>query len=78
MSEPSESHPLTPALAETEQKLQLALEEVCDEPVVESTDTGELIRIEEGLAVASEAAKRAISLRRRIRADEGDQLPPVA
>ena len=64
---------MTPALAETEQKLQSALEDVCDEPVVESKDTGELIRIEEGLAVASEAAKRAISLRRRIRADEGDE-----
>ena len=71
MSDHDENHPLTPALAATEQQLQSALEEVCDEPVVETTNTGELIRIEEGLAVASEAAKKAISLRRRISADEG-------
>jgi len=71
-------HPLTPALAATEGQLQSALEEVCEETVVENTDTGELIRIEEALAEASDAAKKAISLRRRIKSDEGDDLASPA
>jgi len=32
-------------------------------------DTGELIRVEESLALAAEAAKEAVSLRRRMHAD---------
>lgn len=71
MSDNENMHPLTPALAATELQLQSALDEVCEETVVESTDTAELIRIEETLAVASQAAKQAISLRRRIGADGG-------
>lgn len=69
-------HPLKPALKESELQLQSALEEVCEDTSVQKTDTDELIRIEETLAVASEAAKRAISLRRRIRTD-GDENPQV-
>ena len=76
MSDKEKSHPLKPALAATELQLQSALEEVCDEPVIETTDTDELIRIEETLAVASDAAKRAISLRRRIGVD-GRENPPI-
>lgn len=76
MSDDEQHHPLRPALAATELKLQSALEEVCDETVVQNTDTDELIRIEEALADASEVAKRAISLRRRIGADR-DENPPI-
>ena len=77
MSAHGEEHPLTPILAATEVQLQSALDEVCEEIVIEETATDELIRIEETLAVASETAKAAISLRRRITAD-GDGLPPLA
>jgi len=72
-----EEHPLTPMLAATEIQLQSVLDEVCEEIVIEETATDELIRIEETLAVASETAKAAISLRRRINAD-GDAAPPLA
>ena len=69
MSDQDEHHPLRPALAATELQLQSALEEVCEETVIEEAPTDELIRIEETLAEASDAAKRAISLRRRIASD---------
>ena len=72
-----QDHPLRPRLVETEMDLQEALEEVCEDPSVDKRSTDELIRIEETLAIASETAKQAISLRKRIRAD-GDTLPPVA
>jgi hypothetical protein len=71
VSDHEDDHPLRPTLADTELQLQSALDEVCDDAVVEDVDTGELIRIEEGLAIASEAAKKAISLRKKIRADQG-------
>jgi hypothetical protein len=61
-------HPLSPALAHTELQLQSALEEVCVDDIAQR-DTDELIRIEETLAGAAEAAKQAVSLRRRINAD---------
>jgi len=69
VSDHEEHHPLRPNLTATEQQLQSALEEVCEETVIEEAPTDELIRIEETLAVASDAAKRAISLRRRIDSD---------
>jgi hypothetical protein len=69
VSDHDEHHPLRPTLAATELQLQSALEEVCEETVIEEAPTDELIRIEETLAVASDAAKRAISLRRRIDSD---------
>ena len=78
MADNEENHPLTPALERTELQLQSALEEVCDEPAVQTSDTGELIRIEEALAEASDAAKKAISLRRRIKSDEGNDLASPA
>lgn len=58
------------ALAESAQKrLADALGEACNGNPTEA-DTGELIKIEEVLAIANEAAKEAISLRRRLRHDE--------
>jgi len=62
-------HPLAPELARTEEELDENLQRVCEEPSVSDVDTGELIRIEETLAIAARAAKEAVSLRRRVRAD---------
>jgi hypothetical protein len=76
VSDRQDDHPLRPTLAATELQLQEALEDVCDEVVVENTETDELIRIEETLAIASDAAKKAISIRQRIDADQSD-VPPV-
>jgi hypothetical protein len=70
-------HPLRPQLVEQELELEAALEEVCVDPSIEKRSTDELIRIEETLAIASDAAKQAISLRKRIRAD-GEARPPLA
>jgi hypothetical protein len=62
--------PLKPKLQEAEQQLDRTLEEVCATPTVASRlDTGELIRVEESLALASAAAKEAVSLRRKLKAD---------
>ena len=72
-------------LDQAENRLQAALGEVCDDTSitgVRKPDTGELIRIDQTLALASNAAKQAISLRRRLRAEErstakGDASEPV-
>jgi hypothetical protein len=69
VSDHENDHPLRPNLAHTELQLQSALEEVCDDPQIQQSSTDELIRIEETLAIASEAAKHAISLRQRIDSD---------
>jgi hypothetical protein len=65
----SRDEPLRPKLAEVERQLDETLDEVCDAPPAEKLDTGELIRVEESLALAAEAAKEAVSLRRRMRVD---------
>ncbi len=62
--------PLVPELREAELTLDTTLEEVCAEPPAGEIDTGELIHVDELLEVASEAAKRAVSLRRRRRANK--------
>lgn len=59
--------PLQPQLARLEDKLEASLDEVCAETNIRNVDTGELIKIEETLAIAAEAAKEAVSLRRRLR-----------
>jgi hypothetical protein len=63
--------PLRPQLHEMEHRLEEALGEVCRLPAPTKLNTGELIRVEETLALATEAAKEAVSLRRKIRADRG-------
>lgn len=73
---PRKSHPLRSELTTREKDLQSALEDVCQDTKVEGRTTDELIQIEETLSIASETAKHAISLRKRIRSDE--PLPPVA
>jgi hypothetical protein len=60
---------LRPRLAELQTQLQQNLEDVCETEAVEKVDTGELIRIEETLSIAANAAKEAVSLRRKIHLD---------
>lgn len=72
------SVPLQPQLERLETKIEKSLGEVCAAPSVKDVNTGELIKIEETLAIAAEAAKEAVSLRRRLRTDkeasnEGEQ-----
>lgn len=55
-------------LADAQAELKQALAEACANEV-ERLDTGQLIRIEEVLAIANEAAKEAVTVRRRL-ADE--------
>jgi hypothetical protein len=62
-------HPLQRKLDQLEGRLDTTLEEVCEEVSISEAETSELIRIEEALAYASEVAKQAVSLRRRIDAD---------
>jgi hypothetical protein len=62
--------PLRPKLVDAEKQLDKTLDEVCESPEASKLDTGELIRVEESLALAAEAAKEAVSLRRRMRADQ--------
>ena len=66
----AEGEPLRPKLRQAEQQLDRTLAEVCETPKPSQLDTGDLIRIEENLAAATQAAKEAVSLRRKIRADK--------
>ena len=66
---PAANDPLRPKLQEAEQQLDKTLAEVCETPAASRLDTGQLIRVEESLALAAEAAKEAVSIRRKIRAD---------
>lgn len=68
------NHPLQPKLDHLAVRLETTLEEVCEEISITDAETSELIRIEEALAYASEVAKQAISVRRRIDADS--EIPP--
>ena len=65
--------PLEPALTDAERLLRQSLTEVCQTDPTRA-DTGEMIRLEETLAIAGEAAKRAVSIRRRMR-QEGRAAP---
>jgi len=60
---------LAPKLDELQERLETAREEICDIPHVSELDTGEFIRVEETLAIAAEAAKEVVSVKRRIRID---------
>jgi hypothetical protein len=60
---------LRPKLVRAELSLKHALDEVCHLDV-RAANTGELIRIEEVLAIANEAAKEAVSVRRKLRQSE--------
>jgi hypothetical protein len=67
-------HPLQPNLEQLEVRLETTLDDVCEDVSISEAETSELIRIEEALAYATEVAKQAVSLRRRIDAD-GDSPP---
>jgi hypothetical protein len=58
--------PLGPRLDRAKDRLKTALEKACAGDV-DDADTGELIRVEEVLAIANEAAKEALSIKRRLR-----------
>jgi hypothetical protein len=59
---------LGPKLRQAKETLRSALDEACRADL-ERANTGELIRIEEVLAIANEAAKEAVSVRRRLSAE---------
>ncbi len=63
----SQFDPLQPDLREAAETLEKALAEACAAKAAREADTGELIRIEEMLALANEAARRAIAIRRKAR-----------
>jgi hypothetical protein len=71
--ESTPNEPLVPELHKAELTLEQALTEACDTKPARDANTGELIEIEELIQVAGEAAKRAISLRRRRRADRNQR-----
>lgn len=50
--------------ARMQELLAKVIDDVCDQPPAHSLDTGELIRVEETLAIAAHAAKEAVALRR--------------
>jgi hypothetical protein len=68
-------HPLQPKLEQLKGQLETTLEEVCEDISISDAETSELIRIEEALAYANEVAKQAVSLRRRIDADDETPAP---
>jgi hypothetical protein len=61
-----DSGELRPQLAEAQQTLDSALKEACAMDV-STANTGELIHIEELLAIANDSAKKAVSVRRRLK-----------
>ena len=71
MPDRNSDHPLHQDLRASQEQLQEQLDEVCDEVVVNASTTEELIKIEETLAAATEAAKEVVSLRRRLDRDAG-------
>ena len=60
---------LNPQLRKLQDQLECARDEICDIPHVSELSTGELIRVEETLAIAAETAKEAVSIRRKIHLD---------
>ena len=66
---------LNPTLQRAQQTLRSALAEACRTDL-ERADTGELIRIEEVLAIANEAAKEVVSVRRRLSSERATPESP--
>ena len=62
--ESEQSGSLTPQLVEAQETLKQMLEEACSAEIY-SADTGQLVRIQEVLALADEAAKEVISIRKQ-------------
>ncbi|NUO37830.1 MAG: hypothetical protein HOQ17_06485 [Gemmatimonadaceae bacterium] len=72
--EREESRPLDAQLERVTASLKASLEEVCAADV-QRLDTSESLRIEEVLAIASDAAKEVVKLRRRARQRPRPGLP---
>jgi hypothetical protein len=67
---PDDIQPVREKLEKAEHRLEAAMGEVCDDTSrggVRKPDTGELIRMDETLTLAAQAAKQAIILRRQLR-----------
>ena len=71
------NQPLRPRLHQLERELEERVAQVCETPPVEKLDTGEMIRYEENLAMAADAAKEAVSLRRRLSEDSKAARPAM-
>jgi hypothetical protein len=75
---PRHGDSLVPQLHAAEATLRQALAEACLTKHPSRANTGELIRIQEVLEIAGDAAKRAISIRRRRRLDETQRTTAAA
>jgi hypothetical protein len=71
-----ESESLQPQLDHAQQRLEKALSDACGVDL-QKVDTGELLRIEQMLANASRAAKDAVTVRLKLRAERKRQAPPA-
>ena len=69
------NEPLLPQLAHAKDTLKSALANAC-ETDIDRANTGELIRIEETLAIANEAAKEAVSVRRLLASERAKTADP--
>jgi hypothetical protein len=69
MSHPHEPEPLRPMLEAAQSDLAKALDEACAHDDLDEESTAQLMRLEESLSEAAQAAKQAVSLRRRLRTD---------
>ena len=69
---------LRPVLQAAEKELADRLAQACENTSVSEETTGELMRLEENLIDAAQAAKTAISLRRRIRTQRAAEGTPAA
>ncbi|HVX38279.1 MAG TPA: hypothetical protein VHB25_01805 [Gemmatimonadaceae bacterium] len=72
-----QSEHLQPALERATTTLRQALDAACSTDL-DRADTGEFIRVEEMLAIANEAAKEAISVRRRLARESKSATPADA
>jgi hypothetical protein len=75
--QPEQTTALDRTFEHARSNLKHALDEACRADISRA-DTGELIRVEEVLAIANEAAKEAISLRRRMAAERRPAPTPTA
>ena len=69
---PRKTVDFAPELQQAQENLEVALKEACAVNV-KKANTGELIHIDELLAIAGESAKQVISVRRRMRRDTGSK-----
>ena len=69
MSHSHDPEPLRPMLEAAQSDLAKALDEACAHEDVDEESTAQLMRLEESLSEAAQAAKQAVSLRRRLGSD---------